>query len=242
MAIDRAELEKAIVANLKLGGRDETAAKAMAGHAVRLSAKMVWRGFLWFFSTKSSDLTLTADDTDGFLLPDDCQTVLGVRRLTSDDYGWKLVGLDESHFDQAYPYPAAHDSNPVSQFKLGYDTDTQRLRLTVFPKSDDSDAAIVLYRFKFDAARVMTHFPDDFEPLLMVGAMYHATPAIDAQQVNVRGALLREFKELLNDYKKREAVMVQKMVDGGQLPRSPWAVGSWQYIVGGGPYGNPYVV
>lgn len=237
MAIDKSALVDAIVANLKLGGRDETAAVVMAEHGVRLAAKMVWRGYLWSFSITEHTLTMVADQTSGYALPDGCQSVLGARRTTSDDYGWKLVPFEEYDFDRRFPYPAANPANPVSGYKVGYDKDTQKFKLYTYPKSDDTDSVVVLYRMGFNDSKVWTHFPDDFEPLLMIGAMYHSTPVIDAQQVNVRGALFGEFRELLNEYKKRDAIVVERLADRGAVPNEPWALGSWQYIVAGGPYG-----
>lgn len=236
MAIKVSDLTEAVSLNLQIGGREKNIAKLMATEGVRIGMKQVWKSHIWSFSMKLADLTLTADNTDGYAVPDDCEAVAAVRRLTTSDYGWSLIAASESSFDSRFPNIAARPSDATVFYKVGFDHATGKPKIYVSPKSATSDAAKLLYRIKFNLEKCAGLMPDDYEPVCMTASLLQCTPAQAIEFSSARSQLYNEMKDQINDYRKRDRILIDQMVRRGELPNMPYALGSWNYILAGGPY------
>lgn len=231
MGINKTELQNAIIDNLVLSGRDKALATSMASNAVRLAAKMVWRMHLWSFSVKSGTLSIVAGQSSAYTVPTDAEAIGGIRRLTADDYGMKIRGESADVFDMYFPYPAQHSTNPSMIYKVEYSATTLAPIVTLFPPSDETTSAVMLYKMKYSEAS-LTHIPDDFEPLLMVAALYFATPAATVEGVSIRSGLYQEFMTLLNKYKMKDRLMYESVLNGyGFQPVVTFSPDSWQYVL-----------
>ena len=232
MGINKTELQTAIADNLILSGRDKTMATNMATSAVRLAAKMVWRMHTWSFSVKSGTLAIIAGQSSAYTVPADAEAIGGIRRLTASDYGMKIRGESADVFDMYFPYPAQHSTNPSMVYKVEYDATTKAPVVTLFPPSDETVSATMLYKMKYTEANALAHIPDDYEPLLMVAALYFATPAATAEGVGVRSGLYQEFMTLLNKYKMKDRTMYESVLSGyGFQPVVTFSPDSWQYVL-----------
>jgi hypothetical protein len=231
MGLDITEVRNMVTTRMILGGKDKTDAANMAKHAVRQALKRIWREHLWSFSTKISDLTLTADNTTGYVVPGDCEAVVSVIRQSTDDYGHRLSGIGSQEFDQSFPYPAAFSASSSMVYKIEFDQSTTRPLIFVYPKNDASDAAKLVYKLMFTEEDCCRVIPNDFEPLVSVGADYYAQPAVSAEQVQIRGQLFQEFKTTLNDYKKKDRIMLDALIARYGLPSNIFSKDSWQWIL-----------
>lgn len=232
MGINKNELQNAIADNLILSGRDKTQAEKMATSAVRLALKMVWRMHTWSFSVKSGTLSIVAGQSSAYSVPADAESIGGIRRLTADDYGHKITGESSDVFDLYFPYPGQHSTNPSMIYKVEYDASTKTPVVTLFPPSDETTSATMLYKMRYSDAVAIAHIPDDYEPLLMVAALYFATPAASVEGVSIRSGLYQEFMTLLNKYKMKDRTMYESVLNGyGFQPVVTFSPDSWQYVL-----------
>ena len=232
MGIIKSELQNAIVDNLVLSGKDKALSTSMASSAIRLATKMVWRMNVWSFTIRTGTLAIVAGQSSAYAVPTDAEAIGGIRRLTADDYGMKIRGESAEVFDMYFPYPAQHSTNPSMIYKVEYNTTTQSPIVTLFPPSDETTSASMLYKMKYVESNALTHLPDDFEPLIMVAALYFATPAASVEGVSIRSGLYQEFMTLLNKYKMKDRLMYESVLNGyGFQPVVTFSLDSWQYVL-----------
>lgn len=232
MGINATELKNAIIDNLVLGGKDKTLSTNAANNAVRLAVKMVWRMHLWSFSVKTGTLNIVAGQSSAYAVPTDCEAIGGIRRLTPSDYGHKIKGESADVFDLYFPYPASHSTSPSMVYKVEYNAATKAPVIYLFPPSDETVTGSILYKMKYSEANALGHIPDDFEPLLVVAALYFATPSATMESVGIRSGLYQEFMTLLNKFKMKDRHMYESVIGGyGFHPAVTFAPDSWQYIL-----------
>jgi hypothetical protein len=232
MAIVATDIKNAIVANLVLGGREKTMAKDSAEHAFRLGLKLIWRMHDWSMSIKDSTLALTANQSTGYAVPDDCQAIIGIVRLTSNDYGYRLGSESIGGFDTSHPYVSQESANPVVSFKVEYDNATKKPLIYTYPKSDATVSARMLYKIKFNEQIVCALLHDDFEPLVMAAAIYQGIPSIGQNNPSERVQAFGEFKHLLNQYRMNDRLVIEELLSQYQFPSEMfYSTSSWQWIL-----------
>lgn len=231
MGISLTDLRSAVSDNLILSGKAKDSAEKVAIHAVRNALKLIWRMNVWSFSVKTSTLSIVAGKATGYTLPTDCEAIGGIRRLTANDYGYKLHGETEDYFDTYFPYPAQHSSNPSMYYKVEYDATTRAPLVYLFPASNETVSGKIIYKVKFSDEAAAGNIPDDFEPLILAAAYYFAAPIGSIESVTVKAAAFSEFERLLNKYKMKDRPMYESVVGLGSGNQVMFSPDSWQYIL-----------
>ena len=225
--MEKTELEKALKNTLIASGKDANIIQPGIEAWVRLGTKLFWGARPWTFTFKTGTLTL-GDGDSTINCPSDCAAVVGVSRLTDNDYGWNLVPLPPREFDARFPYPGAAPESQTVFYKVESDDGTKKI--TPYPVSASDDTASIVYKVAYSENAFFRLAPDVMEPYILSACLYQAMVGQD------RMSQFNEWRRALNEAKQIDRLDENNFVGRSINFRTPWARDSWQFLLSGGNY------
>lgn len=171
--------------------------------AIEAGYAAVWGAHTWKVRRIQTDSKTTTGSQAHTVMPDDFESLLGVRIVSSSNpRGIDLI--DEEAFDLDFPYPANDSENMPSVAKATYDGSTNLWRIYWYPVPDSAYTLSIRYDRKADAAMLPT-LPSHMMP---------AVVAMCASFMFSDGVQRQAYDQLARGHIQR-AVMSDRAISGG---------------------------
>ena len=175
MSVSQNDIEQFIKEHLKLLKISEVLSAGVMKMATHLGGAMFWRN-PWYFAERHKEITPTAG-TSEYSCDDELETgvdgIMGIRRLSSSDYGYDLDEETPEAFDARYPYPTSESNSKCVVYKLYYKNGS--LYFALFPCPDTADKLEVTYRLGWDMKHLAL-IPGNFVDVLMEAVLCFSLP------------------------------------------------------------------
>lgn len=203
MSVNRTKIVDYIKAQLVLDGLPEDKITPFLDTAIDLGGSMFWRNN-WQFAEKVKSFSTVANTVTYQVrqkLEAGVDSILGIRRLTTDDYGLDLV-CEASHvFDRLYPYPDARDTDRPTSYKVYINNGNMYIDL--FPEPDTAYTLEVTYRLAWNENR-FADIPDSlFDCITAACMVYAAPPSTRSVHLGIYKAILGEALRAANKINRK---------------------------------------
>lgn len=175
MSVSQNQINSFIKEHLKLLGISEVVSAGVMKTAAHLGGALFWRK-PWYFKERHKDVTPTAG-TSEYNCDEELEVgvdgIIGIRRLSSSDYGFDLIEETAAAFDKRFPHPTSESNSKSSRYKLYFKNGV--LYFSVFPPPDSTDTLEVSYTLGW-ALTQLALIPDNFTDVYMEAVLLYALP------------------------------------------------------------------
>jgi hypothetical protein len=175
MSVSQNEINEFVKEHLKLLGIDAAVSAGVMKTAALLGGGLFWRE-PWYFKERHKEITLTASTCE-YGTQDKLEAgvdgIIGIRVLTSSDYGFNMIEETPETFDKLFPYPTSETTTKPTRYKLFFKNGY--LYFSIFPPPDSGYTVDVTYTLGWELSR-LNLIPDNFADVYMEAVLLYALP------------------------------------------------------------------
>lgn len=135
MSFNTNDLKELYTNKLLLRGVAKGNVASLTDSIIKVGKMAFWGAHNWTFARKYGTISVTANNSTGVSLPNDCEAVITMSRLTTSDDGFPITLLTEATFDENFPYLAEVPTDDPVWAKVVFDNGTLKAYFAPLTKS-----------------------------------------------------------------------------------------------------------
>jgi hypothetical protein len=175
MAIDEAKVKEYLKNQNKLLGVKEEITNPSLDIAIQSGGALFWREN-WQFAEREKTFDTTANTVE-YKVRDQLEPgvdgIMGIRRLSSSDYGFDLIHEAPWAFHKLYPYPGSRPTGAPTSYTIY--TKSGELWIAFFPEPDAGYTMETTYRLGW-SGNMLAHIPDGFFDVFTSACSIYSVP------------------------------------------------------------------
>lgn len=178
MSFNTSDLKGLYTDKLLMRGVAKGNVSSLADSIIKIGKMAFWRSHNWTFARKYGTISVSASNSTGVNLPDDCEAVLTMSRLTTSDDGYPITLITEAIFDENFPYLAEAQTDDPIWAKVVSDHGV--LKAYFGPLTQSAFTCSVVYKMKYTDATFEKCVPVDYLPHVLIFVDYYGLSGVYA--------------------------------------------------------------